>query len=182
MILVLRRRIMIEIAIVNESTVLEDVEVHKIAKAIQIQVERDFLPIWGVNARITAVSKHHIPTDHWVLAFLDNADQADALGYHDVTPKGLPLGKAFVKPTIAEGSKISSTASHELLEMLGDPDINLVAELDNAKGDPKKFYAYELCDACEDDAFGYEIDGVLMSDFVFPAYFEGFRKPHSTQF
>ena len=28
---------------------------------------------------------------------LDTSDQAGALGYHDVTPQGLPLGKVFAK-------------------------------------------------------------------------------------
>ena len=35
-------------------------------------------------------------------------------------------------------------------------------------------YAYEVCDACEADQFGYDIDGVLVSDFVFPSWFESF--------
>jgi len=56
------------------------------------------------------------------------------------------------------------------------------AELDDASGKPVKFYAYEVCDACEDDSFGYKIDGVLVSDFVYPAWFESFRPEGSTQF
>jgi hypothetical protein len=66
--------------------------------------------------------------------------------------------------------------------MLGDPDINLTAELDDGSGTPSKFYAYEVCDACEDDQFGYKLNNVLVSDFVYPAYFESFRKANSTQF
>jgi hypothetical protein len=99
-----------------------------------------------------------------------------------MTPDGLPLGKVFAKTTVDEGGAVSVTASHELLEMLGDPDINLTAELDDASGKPSKFYAYEVCDACEDDSFGYKINGVLVSDFVYPAYFESFRTAKSTQF
>jgi len=43
-------------------------------------------------------------------------------------------------------------------------------------------YAYEVCDACESDTFGYTIGKVLVSDFVYPAWFESFRTPNSTQF
>ena len=43
-------------------------------------------------------------------------------------------------------------------------------------------YAYEVCDACEADSAGYNIDGSLVSDFVYPAWFESFRKPGSAQF
>jgi hypothetical protein len=50
---------------------------------------------------------------------------------------------------------------------------------DNSSG---TLYAYEVCDACEADGFGYDIDGITVSDFVFPAWFESFRQPSSTQF
>jgi hypothetical protein len=43
-------------------------------------------------------------------------------------------------------------------------------------------YAYEVCDACEDDSFGYQIDNILLSDFVYPSWFESFRAEGSTQF
>lgn len=42
--------------------------------------------------------------------------------------------------------------------------------------------AYEVCDACEADQFGYKKNGVLLSDFVYPSWFEGFRTTGSTQF
>jgi hypothetical protein len=58
------------------------------------------------------------------------------------------------------------TLSHEVLEMLADPWINLSAQA--ANGD---FYAWEVSDAVEDDSLGYEIDGILVSAFVTPAWF-----------
>jgi hypothetical protein len=174
---------MINIAVVNQSTVVKDADASAITAVLQTQVSRDFFPIWGVDAKLTFVSKgKQAPAGSWVLAILDNADQAGALGYHDTTPDGLPLGKVFAKTTLDDGGAVSVTASHELLEMLGDPDINLTAELDDATGRPAKFYAYEVCDACEDDQFGYKIDGILVSDFVYPAYFESFRTAAATQF
>src|SRR5204863_164959 len=42
------------------------------------------------------------------------------------------------------------------------------------------FYAYETADAVEEVEF--TIRGIPMSDFVYPAWFEGFRKPNSAQF
>jgi hypothetical protein len=35
-----------------------------------------------------------------------------------------------------------------------------------------KIYALGVCDAVEADRLGYEIDGVLVSDFVTPSWFE----------
>ncbi|HEY7375279.1 MAG TPA: hypothetical protein VIF57_24175, partial [Polyangia bacterium] len=60
------------------------------------------------------------------------------------------------------------TFSHELLEMLADPNINLCA-FDEAN---RRLYAYEVCDAVEADQLGYKIGSVTVSDFVLPGWFE----------
>jgi hypothetical protein len=111
---------------------------------------------------------------------LDNSDQAGALGYHDVTKGGSPLGKVFAKTDLQYKEKWSVTASHELLEMLADPNINLTVFEQATTGG--RLYAYEVCDACEADAFSYSVGGVSVSDFVYPSWFESFRDPKSTQF
>ena len=51
--------------------------------------------------------------------------------------------------------------------MLADPWINWCAQ-----GTDGKIYALEVCDAVEADKLGYEIDGVLVSDFITPSWFE----------
>lgn len=171
----------IKIAIINGSTVLTDEQVKKALPALQTQVTRDFAPAWGIDADLEFIPKgKKLPAKYWWLVMLDNSDQAGALGYHDVTKDGLPLGKVFVKSDLQYGLQWTVTASHELLEMLGDPDINLTAfvQHSNTSG---RLYAYEVCDACEDDSFGYKIGNVLVSDFVFPSWFESFRKK-GTQF
>lgn len=146
---------------------MTDAQVSTIVEALQIQVSRDFAQYWS-DASLVFVAKGATPPhDAWVLAVLDNSDQADALGYHDLTPTGQPLGKAFAASDIKDGLTPSVTISHELLEMLADPEINMCAENDTTG----KFYSYEVCDAVEDDSFGYSINGVLVSDFVLPAWF-----------
>ena len=171
----------IKIEIVNESTVLKDAELAKAVAAVQTQVHRDFAPVWGIDADLTFVPKgKKARSDAWWIVVSDNSDKAGALGYHDLTSKGLPLGKVFAESDIQSNSSWTNDLSHEVLEMLGDPDINLAAYREE-KG-RVVFYAYEVCDPCEDDPDGYEIGGVLVSDFVFPAWFEGFRKEGSTQF
>lgn len=167
------------ITITNQSTVVNAADFANTVSALGIQVQRDFKPVWGVDATLLTAS---LPPGAWELIFFDNADQAGALGYHDLTSTGLPLGKVFAKTALDSGSSVSVTASHELMEMLVDPDINLTAEVDDTEGVPAKFYAYEVCDAPEDDSYGYQINGVLVSDFVYPAYFESWRPASSTQF
>lgn len=163
----------ITIAIINESTVLTDAQVLPVIDALRIQVTRDFASIWGCAAKLMFFSKGSaMPPSYWQMALLDDSDQAGALGYHDVTSAGQPLGKVFVKTTIADGLNWSVTLSHELLEILVDPRVNVAVEVDSPSGTPTTFYSYEVADACEDDQFSYKIGDVLVSDFVTPSWFE----------
>jgi hypothetical protein len=73
----------------------------------------------------------------------------------------------FAGLDLKTGASWTVTLSHELLEMLADPWINWCAQ--SAEG---KIYALEVCDAVEADGLGYEIDGVLLSDFVTSGWFE----------
>jgi len=184
----------IQISVINASTVVSDAEVQPVVDALQQQVTHDFGPLWGVDAALTFVPGNSTPPSNtWWLSILDDSDQAGALGYHDLTPEGLPLGKVFAGTDLKYGSIWSVTASHELLEMLGDPNINLTVLVQPQNVQPQNaqpqsaqtagtLYAYELCDACEDDSFAYTISGVKVSDFVYPSWFEDFRAENSTQF
>ena len=165
----------IKVAVINRSTVVPDKSLGPVVAALQKQVHQDFLPIWGADADLDVFHPEKVPAGSWVLAILDNSDQASALGYHDVTSGGLPLGKVFALADEQNGKTWTITASHELLEMLGDPDINLTALVEGNNG-AGRLFAYEVCDPCEDDQFAYAIDGVQVADFVTPAWFETFRK------
>lgn len=158
------------VAVLNRSTVLPDADASRIVKALQMQASRDFAPVWGIDARLS-----FLPTakttgweGKWNLVILDDSDTANALGYHDLTPEGLPVGKVFAKTVQFYRGLVSVTASHELLEMLLDPFISLAAE------DPARnvFVAYEACDAVEADRLSYAVEGQQMSDFVMPAFFD----------
>jgi hypothetical protein len=82
------------------------------------------------------------PAGTWWLSILDDSDQANALGYHDLTTDGLPIGKVFAGTDLKVGASWSVTASHELLEMLADPNINLTVFVQNADT-TGRLYAYE---------------------------------------
>ena len=172
----------IQIALINSSTMLSDAQASAALTAFQTQIHRDFAPVWGIDADITFVGTgSQPPPGSWWLTLFDHSDQAGAMGYHDLTPEGLPLGKVFAATDAQYGDVWTVTTSHELLEMLADPDGNLTALVQN-KDNSGTLYAYEVCDACEADSAGYQIGNVLVSDFVYPAWFESFRQPGSTQF
>lgn len=165
----------VKIALINASTVVTDEQVKTAMVAFNTQLQRDFGPEWGVDGHLRFFTKKQkIPAGYWWIAVLDDSDEADALGYHDLTNEGLPIGKAFAKTDIDNGYNWTITVTHEILEMLVDPDINLTCFVEEGRY-AGKLFAYEVCDACEADQFGYDINGTMVSDFVTPAYFEYFR-------
>lgn len=169
----------IAIDFINASTVVTNEEAAKVVAALQIQVTQHFAPAWGYGADLKfIVDGVTARPQAWQVVILDNSDQAGALGYHDLTSDGLPIGKVFAKTDKDNGLSWSVTASHELLEMLGDPGINLTV-LRETLG---QLWAYENCDACEADELGYLIGDVLVSDFVYPSWFEEFWGENDTQF
>ena len=156
------------IAITNASTCLSDTELAAAIPALQRQVTIDFRAYWEMDCQLTLLPREELLVEGWwQISVLDNPDHAGALGYHELTSRGTPLGKVFAGLDLQTGGSWTVTLSHELLEMLADPWINWCAQ-----GSDGKIYALEVCDAVEADELGYEIDGVLVSDFITPSWFE----------
>lgn len=163
----------VTVACINMASVDLGVPFGKLTAALQKCYDQYFLPVWGYPLKLynTTVAK---PSD-WQFVYFDTADEAGALGYHDLTKDGQPVSKIFVKTTLADNQVVSVTACHELFEMAIDPIANLWAEA--ADGTE---YAYEMCDAVENDTF--MVDGIQMSNFVHPSWFEPFKHPPGTKF
>ena len=163
----------VTIACMNKATVDLGVPFERLTAALQKCYDEHFLPVWGYPVKLynTKVAKH----SDWQFVYFDDADTAGALGYHDLTKDGQPISKIFVKTTLADNQVVSVTACHELFEMVIDPIANLWAEA--ADGTE---YAYEMCDPVEEDTF--LVDGIEMSNFVHPSWFEPFKHPSGTKF
>lgn len=166
----------VSIAVINEARTPLGVDLDALVIALQTQVDRDFAPVWSCagQLRIVGDARDAVPTD-WLLVFLDDADQAGALGYHEVTDAGMPVMKVFVETTIKDGELVSVTASHEALEGLADPAINTLRS--DASG---LIYCQEVADPVQENT--YEIDGIPVSDFVYPSWFEPFAHAPGTKF
>jgi hypothetical protein len=162
---------MVQIAVINESTAMTDDQVRAMIPAFETQWNRDLAPIWDLEqAQFSWIAKTQpAPASSWWVVFVDDSDMADALGYHELTESGFPLSKVLVKTIQDDGASVSVGATHEICEMAVDPTINLAAQ--DSEG---TFWAYEVCDPVEDERYGYGIDGVLVTDFVTPAWF-GFK-------
>ena len=159
---------MVQLAVINEATAIADSDVKNMLPAFTQQRNTDLNSVWGVGtAEFTFVPQGQGPAaGTWWVVFLDDSDQAGALAYHDLTNDGLPISKVFVKSILADNSSVSVGATHELCEMAVDPWLN------SAYQDPQgTFWAGEVCDPVEDDKYGYQIGGILVTDFVTPDWF-----------
>ncbi len=150
------------------------VDLDRLIGVLQRYVDELVAPVWGTPCRLVRSADFMAGT--WAVGFFDDCDDSSVNGYHELTPDGLPFSKVFVRSLVAAGEPVSITASHELAEMLVDPAINLFSS------GPRRrvVYAYEVADPVESDTF--ELDGLPMSDFVYPAYFETFHQPGSAKF
>ena len=163
----------VRIACINKAETDLGVPLARLTAALQKCYDKYFLPVWGYPVKLYNTRKAK-PSD-WQFIYFDNADQAGALGYHDLTEKGQPISKIFVETTLDNHQQVSVTACHELFEMVIDPVANLWAQA--ADGTE---YAYEMCDSVEEDTF--LVDGIQMSNFLHPSWFEPFKHPPGTKF
>ena len=95
-----------EIAILNRSNgAIADADAATIVAALQIQVDRDFAPLWDIGATLTYVASDDMAswTGKWNILLLDRLEGPGPLGSHDLTPEGQPLGRIYVADDIAAG-------------------------------------------------------------------------------
>lgn len=150
------------LSFINQFSRVTDSEVRRYCQAQGVQFARDVSPIWGICPGVEfAASGTH--TEGASPAWLtDTLDVDGALGYHDEDKDGV----VYIKVADIPGYDWRTTASHECLEVKGDSPANMWA----LGPDGQTMFAYELADPVEGDV--YEVDGVPMSNFVFPAWFD----------
>jgi hypothetical protein len=153
------------VAIVDPETQLSLPAVKKWVAAVQAQLKQ-FCLAWGLTSVKLRLAKpgEKVATSSRRIVFLNDADSPGALGYHSDDDGTAPIGKVFVRTILENNESISVTFSHEVLEMVADPFANWWAQYGDS------LYALEVCDPVEGDL--YLINGVQVSNFVLPAYFD----------
>ena len=152
-----------------------------VAAALQTQVTRDFGPIWDVRAVVTPfLSLDDVPPQYLPIVLSDKSLPRGHHGFH-LGADGRPFALVF------RGKRWSVTASHELMEMILDPSGTLTVSAPSLADEcaangvkPPGYtkqgmveYLVEPCDPVE-EVDPYTIDGVEVSDFVTPAYYDSF--------
>ena len=167
------------ISIVNRSGSIKDEDLQRVVRAINRQIAEDFEPYWSFGAKLRLEGKIGKDPELESLSDLrgdaiiylwDKTNVEDALGYHDKNAHGIPYGFVFTELSKKLGEKWSVTLSHEVLELLGDAQGNLLVQGPHPeKPALEVFHWFEMCDAVQSQS--YKIDGVDVSNFVLPLYF-----------
>ncbi len=189
-----------QIALINQSTLVKNSEAQLMAKACQIQHTLHFAPAWGI---LPATIKFYsdptkIPGYAYRAAIIDNDTQVQgAAGYHSEDadhPDLFVMAEVIIKqgngvvlfdPSNPQNMTVSSVLSHEVCELAGDRFANFWA--DDGKGN---LWALETADGVQDQSYVINVPNsfaasilhqvmkttiastpVSMSNFVFPSYF-----------
>lgn len=151
-----------QIVIANQSTKYSDAQFRADLLGLEAQLNEDVASAWGLpQVKLHAANDPDLPADIWGQGFIkDVADDPDDLGFH-LLDNGVPEFRVFVDITLSSGNEVSTVLSHELIEMVVDP---------NADQMVMGTYVKEACDPVEETY--YQKAGVLVSNFVLPAYWD----------
>ena len=155
------------IAVVPDSASVRFGEVSKVAAALQRQVQGQLSPIWGINATVDAFETlEDVPIDYWPMIIRDDIHVPLAAGIHQDN-NGQPFA------LVQYSNMWSLTASHEVLEMLVNPFGNRVkAGPSPMPNQGRVNFLVEICDVSQDPEYAYTINGITVSDFYTPNYFD----------
>jgi hypothetical protein len=156
---------LMQVALTSEANSVGFSELATVSAALQKQVLRDFSPIWDVQATVDPFADlDDVPLGYWPVIIVPEV--AQGAGVH-LDRNGQPYA------LVEAGSSWSLTASHEVLEMLADPFGNrLIAGYSPRVDQGRVEFLVEVCDPSEDDDYAYTSNGVLVSDFYTPNYFD----------
>lgn len=171
------------ISVVNHSNgQVTDEALQRAIGAINRQITEHFAPYWSMSAMLRLEGRSAEEPDKVqppdlrgdaIIYLWNETDVEDAIGYHFQNARGIPYGFVFTEIAQSIGEPWSVTLSHEALELLADPETNLLVMGPHPTDNRDVFYWYEMCDAVQDET--YEIDGIAVSNFVLPLYFTGTR-------
>ena len=148
-------------------------DLRPVAAALNEQASAHVGPIWGVAAEVSLIEDlQNVPTGMSPIIVVDQMP-GKMHGVHT-----MQQNVAFAMVLAAHGWGLA--ASHECIEMLIDPTGSATRSgrkmvvqggvLQDIEGTVD--YILEACDPVEDESYAYEINGVKVSDFYTPRYFD----------
>jgi hypothetical protein len=167
---------LIQVGLVDKTNEIDPELMHAVAAALTIQATRDLPQFWNVQATVTyEPNANKIRAGVWPVFLVKSLPPGEG-GFH-LDQHNQPFAKVIAS---AGSDAWTIDASHETLEMLVDPNGNRLQpstsiQIEHGKiveGTGQFGYLVELCDPCEADNFAYPIQGVAVSDFLTPHFYD----------
>jgi hypothetical protein len=171
----------IQIGLVDMTGTIDAELVHSAAAALNLQVTRDLPQFWPIAATVMYLpNPKKVPAGVWPVQLVRTLPP-DEGGFHSDKPRQ-PYSKVIASK---KDSTWTIDASHEILEMLVDPYGNrmqssVAIEIVDGKikdGTGQYGYLVEACDPCEDNRYAYTINGIAVSDFITPHFYDPMVTP-----
>ena len=166
----------IQVGLVDKTGALDPALVQAAAASLNIQVMRDLAQWWNVQATVRHLpDPKAIPVGVWPVFLVAKLPPGEG-GVH-LDKKNQPYALVIGTPG---SNDWTIDASHETLEMLVDPAgnrlqtsraIDIVGK-DVQDGTGEFEYLVEACDPCEANQYAYSIQGIAVSDFITPHFYE----------
>ena len=171
----------IQVGLVDMTGAIDTELMQAAAAALNLQVTRDLPQFWNVQASVRYLPhSSKIPTGVWPVQLVKSLPPGEG-GFH-LDKHNQPFSKVIAAPG---DDSWTIDASHETIEMLVDPAGNrmqssIAIEIVKGKikdGTGQFNYLVEACDPCEANNFGYAIQGVVVSDFITPHFYDPMVTP-----
>jgi hypothetical protein len=166
----------IQVGLVDKTRKLDPQLVQAVAAALNIQVIRDLPQYWNIQATVLHLpDPNQIPLGVWPVFLVAKLPPGEG-GVH-LDKKNQPYSLVIATPDSADWT---IDASHETVEMLVDPSGNRlqlsraieIAGQNVQDGTGEFEYLVEACDPCEGNQYAYTIQGVAVSDFITPRFYD----------
>jgi hypothetical protein len=166
----------IQVGLVDTTGALDSTLLEATAASLNTQVMRDLTQFWNVQATVRYLSNPKaIPAGVWPVLLVAKLPPGEG-GVH-LTKKNQPYSLVIATP---ESNDWTIDASHETIEMLVDPSGNRLQasraikiagkDVEDAPGEYE--YLVEACDPCEANQYAYSINGIAVSDFITPHFYD----------
>jgi hypothetical protein len=166
----------IQVGLVDKTGKLDPELVQATAAALNIQVTRDLTQFWNVQATVRYLpNPKQIPLGVWPVFLVASLPPGEG-GVH-LDKKNQPYAQV-IGTTGSDDWTID--ASHETIEMLIDPSGNRLqtsqgieisgGQVRDSTGEFD--YLVEACDPCQGNQYAYTIQGIAVSDFITPRFYD----------
>jgi hypothetical protein len=166
----------IQVGLVDTTGKVDPSLMQAAAAALNLQVMRDLPQFWNVQATVQYLpSPSKIPAGVWPVQLVKSLPPGEG-GFH-LDKHNQPYAEVIAAPN---DDSWTIDASHETIEMLIDPSGNrmqssIAIEIVGKKiqdGTGQFNYLVEGCDPCEANNYGYTVQGIVVSDFITPHFYD----------